>query len=115
MKNTPEINHLKKVIFSEPTEKSNRPKLLEYINLCVDDAKELSAEQLTGAKGRGVAMEITGAIGFQGAKGVSGEDWVTESDEPVLYQILNLAGRLEVDADNTTMWQEMFKLVAKLK
>jgi hypothetical protein len=82
--------------------------------LHINRAKSLSENDLLEGEGNDISSSICGALAWQGADGVKGEDWINEKDEPTLWRILEISGKLDVDADNLTAWHELFKLADSL-
>lgn len=109
-----EFAELRTTIFTEPTTESKKPDLVRYVKILLNEASQLSADELTGDKGHAIAMSITGALAFQGAQGVNGEDWITKDSEPVLYDILDAAGQLDADPRDKTLWEKLFVSADKL-
>lgn len=105
-----DLSDIRKRIFCEPSSAEVRPLLIDYIKSLLITASSLSKESLLGSEGHTIAMDITGALAFQGAKGVTGSDWITKQDEPLLFDILRIAARLDEDANNSEAWD---KLLAK--
>lgn len=60
------------------------------------EAKNLLEEQLLGEDGHDIAMDIRGAPAYQSADGVDHDGWFNEKDEPLLYQMLDVSGALDV-------------------
>ena len=108
------INSLSRKIFIEPTSRNLRPYIVEYIHLHINRAKSLSENDLLEGEGNDISSSICGALAWQGADGVEGEAWVNEIDEPKLWKILEIAGKLDVDSNDLTAWHKLFELVDNL-
>jgi hypothetical protein len=46
---------------------------------------------------------------------LASNDWVNGEDEPVLDEMLGLAGQLDIDVNQPDVWQDLFKLADELK
>lgn len=109
------IYSLSRRVYSEPTSPELKPYLLEYIQYYIDQARSVTDEELTHGKvGSDVSSSICGALAWQGANGVEGEDWVTEGSEPLLWAILNASCTLDASTDNLPVWRELLSLTEKL-
>jgi hypothetical protein len=108
------INASSKKVYSEPTSSALKPYVVEYVHFHIDQAKKLSEDELLHGQGNDIASSICGALAWQGAKGVEGEDWITKDTEPILWKILELASPLDRDADNLKLWQELFATAERL-
>lgn len=112
--NHKEFAELRTNIFTEPTSERKKPDLIKYVKILINEASQLPINELSGAKGHDIAMSITGALAFQGANGIEGDDWITIEDEPILYNILDVAGRLDNSPANNDAWQKLFTIVKML-
>lgn len=111
MKNS-RLNRLRTEIFTEPVSVESRDALISYIKENVSRAKSLSKAQLLGDEGHVLAMDIAGALAFQSSKDVQGS-W-TDKDEPELSNVLDIAGKLDEDANNEEVWKKLFTAVGKI-
>lgn len=118
MKNKFEYSELKynlrQRVFSEPSGTDVRSDLVKYVSLLAVEAQGLPEDRLLGDDGHDIAMDICGALAFQGADGVEGDDWITEASEPVLFSLLSVSGELDANANNPRAWQSLFDLVGQL-
>lgn len=105
------LQELNREIFSEPITRLKRPALVEYIHLLTGRAKNLPKGQLLGEEGHGIAMDICGALAFQGAAGVHHDNWLNNNDEAILSELLAITGQLDIDAHNKMAWAKFFELV----
>ncbi|MFF0492840.1 hypothetical protein ACFYTQ_27735 [Nocardia sp. NPDC004068] len=104
-------------VYSEPTSKKLRPYIVEYLRRRAAEARAVSNEDMLRGKGAGwgdPAGYICGALAWQGADGVEGDDWITEEDEPELFQALQLSGKLDIDTNNQTAWDELLAIIDRL-
>jgi len=108
------LSTLRTEVFHEPTTAEAKPALVEYVRIFIEQARALTPEQRLGTTGQNIAVGITGAIAFQGADGVDGDDWVRSDTEPVLFAILSAAGKLDASPDNQQAWDELFLAVQSL-
>ena len=107
---------LRKRIFIEPATKEVRPYLLDYLSLCIADARRLSKSELLGSGGHSIAMNMTGALAWQDAdEGVENDGWLNRRDEPLLCQLLDVCGVLDADANHPAEWQQLFELAKRIK
>ena len=114
MKNPEILAKLRSEIFTEPSSESKKPAIITYIKILLDEASLLSSTSLTTDQGHSIAIAITGALAFQGAEGVEGKNWITKELEPELYEILDIAGRLDAYPDNEDAWKTLFYLVKNI-
>lgn len=106
---------LRKQVFAEPSSRNIRPAMVNYLKLLSQRIDSLTSEELIGGEGHSIAMDIAGAIAFQGADGVSGDDWVTCDEEPELYEILNVAVVLDEEPEDFANWKKLRLLLQGLK
>lgn len=117
MQNNPENQterQLKEIIFSEPSSHQTRPQIVDYLHILNQKIQNLDTEHLLNDEGHAIAMDITGALAFQGAEGVKGEDWITPEREPLLYDILGMAATLDADPNNPEAWRQLSDLLDEL-
>lgn len=107
-------SELRQKIFVEPVGCHIRPAIVEFIKLLVARAGRLSNEELLRGEGVDISSAICGALAWQGARGVEGNDWITAEDEPELYELLRIAGTLDVDNEQLGQWMQLFKVAGKL-
>lgn len=105
---------LRLAVHSEPTTQALRPYVVEYLRRRAAEAQALSNDEILHSKGWDKASRICGALAWQGADGVEGDDWITEEDEPELFQALQLSGKLDIDSNNQAAWDELFAIIDKL-
>ena len=108
------MNESKPKFLREPSSRENKPELVAYIKDLATKASDLDEQQRLSGPGHVIAMDIAGALAFQGAKGVEGEDWITLEEEPVLFELLQVSGTLDADSNNPEMWAKLFDLTNKL-
>ncbi len=113
--NQSEELRLRKQVFAEPSSRDIRPAMVNYLKLLSQRIDSLTSEELIGGEGHSVAMDITGALAFQGADGVNGDDWVTRDEEPELYEILNVAAMLDEDSEDFANWKKLSLLLQSLE
>ncbi|MFZ1360902.1 MAG: hypothetical protein WAS27_02670 [Candidatus Saccharimonadales bacterium] len=109
-----DIYSIKEKVYTEPTSEQVRPHLVEYIQFYIDEAKSVSRDELLHGKGNDIASIICGALAWQGADGVEGDDWIDQEREPVLWKILEITSRLDIDANDADAWQKLFAVVDEL-
>ena len=110
-----QISNLRAEVFTEPATVRLRPQLISFIELLTDRARSLSEEELFSSKGADLSSLMCGALAWQGARGVEGDDWITEQDEPELYELLQITGSLDVDNNQPDKWVRLFNVVSGLK
>lgn len=81
-------------VLVEPTNSKLRPKLIKLIKLLTAHAKQLSKDDLYGSAGADIASTLCGALAWQGANGVDGDDWINEKNEPVLFALMSVSSAL---------------------
>lgn len=130
------IHDLNQMVYSEPTNKKLRPYLVEYVKYYSNQAQLLSEHELLHGQGGDYAANICGAIAWQGAVSVpndswitnwidrssikkreplaTSDSWITKEDEPILWNILEIASLLDVDSSNIDQWHKLFDLVEAL-
>ena len=108
------MNESKPVFLREPCGKENKPELISFIKTLATKASNMDDTQRLSGPGHVIAMDIAGALAFQGANGVEGDDWITADEEPVLFELLQVSGKLDVDSNNPEMWQKLFNLTDSL-
>ena len=109
------IHALSRKVYSEPTGAELKPYILEYIRYYIDQANNASNEELLYGKiGAEASSNICGALAWQGATGVEGEDWITEESEPLLWKISSVACTLDADTNNLPAWRELLSLAKQI-
>jgi hypothetical protein len=90
---------------------------VEYIHILADEAKGLTTYELLHGKGSGIGGSICGAISYLSAdSGVVHDGWINEKDEPLLIEILDASGRIDIGFDlEMKHWQLLFDLVDNLR
>lgn len=106
---------LRNHIFVQPATRGVRPYLIKYVLLLVAEAKKLPEDELLDPNGHEIAVDICGALAWQGAEGVENDGWFNEKDEPVLSELLDVTGVLDVDANHPDKWQRLFELAKHLQ
>jgi hypothetical protein len=105
---------LRAEIFKEPITKKIKKDLISYIVSLYEEVKKLPVSSLTESKGHSFAMDIAGALAYQGADGVDGDDWITEQDEPALFELTQVAGKLDNDPSDESEWSRLFEIIERL-
>jgi len=108
------MNESKPKFLREPSSRENKPKLVSYIKDLANKALALGEQQRLSGPGHVIAMDIAGALAFQGAEGVEGEDWITPEEEPILFELLQVSGALDADSNDLPMWHRLSELVNKM-
>lgn len=110
-----DIYKLRERVYSEPTGVNLRPYIVEYLKHYASLALNSKIHDLTQGKAGGeIAGNICGALAWQGATGVAGDDWITEEGEPLLHEILSISSKLDIDTNNPEEWPKLLNLINEL-
>lgn len=105
------IHDLRSKVFVEPSTLANRPYIVELIRLQVANAKSMSEDELLQGEGNNIASDISGILAWNSAdNGVEHDNWLNANDEPILYEILNVAAELDAEGNSKQNWHKLFLL-----
>lgn len=96
-----------KSAYSEPKGSFSKPLVLEELRKKSAVISGLGLDELTNWPGQEIAMDIAGLLAFHSSRDVRGEEWLTSTREPVLYEILQIAAGLELNPEDDEAWAKI--------
>lgn len=109
------ISEIQPSLTREPITGAIRPATVEFIKLIGAELHTLNQSQLYGREGDALAGRILSVLAMQSADGVDHDNWLNEVDEPLLEEILNLAGALDLDSNQPDVWEKLLKVISELE
>lgn len=112
-----EIKRISARLYPHGTLKDDRRATIQLVKIHCSMAQELTDKDLLGGGGAYIGTDLCVLLGMRwvdNKRGIESGCWITEKDEPQLYELLNISSDLDVDSNQPDKWARLFEVASHI-